>query len=271
MVQINQVLNNNLNSMNNIARYVKTCGKKSILETKPFRGKFEPNKLGYILSDGTINFSSVKTAFEYGKNKCIQALNSSNPYEHGVIISGTRVLEELVGTISSCPFIPMKYKTNITFLHGHPDMYAKGGSTPVSIADFRSLVGNILMNRNVDEIVAFNSKGEYSKLSKKVKKPKNKISLIWNYIKYSRIEKKEQKMLSKSSIAPLLKKRKSLQKRLRTKDGINEMVFNQILEIDKQIASFKVSESDCKIIHEFWKKNASSLGVIYETNFSDLI
>ena len=114
MVQINQVLNNNLNSMNNIARYVKTCGKKSILETKPFRGKFEPNKLGYILSDGTINFSSVKTAFEYGKNKCVQALNSSNPYEHGVIIFGTRVLEELVGTISSCPFIPMKYKTNIT-------------------------------------------------------------------------------------------------------------------------------------------------------------
>ena len=78
-------------------------------------------------------------------------------------------------------------------------------------------------------------------------------------------------MLSKLSIAPLLKKRNSLQKKLRTKDGINEIIYNQILELDKQIASFKVKESDCKIIHEFWKKNASSLGVIYETNFSDLI
>ena len=157
MVQINQVFNNNLNTMNNIARYVKTCGKKSLLETKPFRGDIESSKLGYILSDGTINFSSVRAAFEYGKNKCVQALNSSNPYEHGVIISGTKILEELIGTSASCSILPQKYKTNITFLHGHPDMYAKGGSTPVSIADFRSLVGNILMNRNVDEIVAFNS------------------------------------------------------------------------------------------------------------------
>ena len=270
MAQINQVLNNNLNSMNNIARYVKTCGKKSLLETKPFRGKIESSKLGYILSDGTINFSNVEAAFEYGKNRCVQALNGNNPYEHGVVISGKRVLEEIIGTRSSCSFNPRKYKTKITFLHGHPDMYAKGGTTPVSVADFRALVGNIFMNRNVDEVVAFNSKGEYSKLSKKVKKYKNKLSLIWNYIKYAKIEKKEQKMLSKLSVAPLIEKINSLQKKLRTKDGINEIIYNQLLEIDKQIASFKVSESDCKIIHEFWKKNASSLGVIYETNFSNL-
>jgi hypothetical protein len=150
-------------------------------------------------------------------------------------------------------------------------MYANGGTTPISIADFRALVGNLLMNRNVDEIVAFNSKGEFSKLSKKVKRPKNKISLIWNYIKYSRIEKKEQKMLSKLSIAPLLDKRKKLSSKLRTNDGVNEIIYNQILEIDKLLSSFKATENDCKIIHNFWKKNASSLGVIYETNFSDLI
>lgn len=271
MVKINQVLNRNSNLANRVARYVKECGKKSILETKPFKGQINSNKLGYILPDKSINFSNPEVAFEYGKNKCVQALNSKTPYEHGVVISGRRVLEEIVGTTSSCSFTPQKYKTNITFLHGHPDMFAKGGTTPVSVADFRSLVGNILINRNVNEIIAFNSLGEYSKLSKKVKQPKNKISLIWNYIKYGRIEKKEQKIFSKLSIAPLLKKRKFLQTKLRTKDGINEQILNQIIEIDKQISSFKATEKDCKIIHEFWKENASSLGVNYETDFSYLI
>lgn len=271
MVKINQVLNRNSNLANRVARYVKECGKKSILETKPFKGQINSNKLGYILPDKSINFSNPEVAFEYGKNKCVQALNSKTPYEHGVVISGRRVLEEIVGTTSSCSFTPQKYKTNITFLHGHPDMFAKGGTTPISVADFRALVGNILMNRNVDEIVAFNSKGEFSKLSKKVKRPKNKISLIWNYIKYARIEKKEQKMLSKLSIAPLLDKRRKLSSNLRTKDGVNEIIYNQILEIDKLLSFFKATENDCKIIHNFWKKNASSLGVNYETNFSYLI
>ena len=50
-----------------------------------------------------------------------------------------------------------------------------------------------------------------------------------------------------------------------------KFVLNQIIEIDKQISSFKATEKDCKIIHEFWKENASSLGVNYETDFSYLI
>lgn len=47
-------------------------------------------------------------------------------------------------------------------MHGHPDLYGKGCSAPISIADASTILGW----NNLEEIVAYNTKGEFSKLKK---------------------------------------------------------------------------------------------------------
>ena len=48
-----------------VARYAKACGKRSILETKPLQVKINPKDLGVCFPDGTINFSTQKSAIKY--------------------------------------------------------------------------------------------------------------------------------------------------------------------------------------------------------------
>ena len=248
-----------------VIKYVKHNTKRNILEIKPLKDKINPEKLGAIFPDGTINFATNEAAFEYGKSRCVQALNGPNPYEHGVILSGRRVLDEIIGDESSGLIRPSKYKTNIIFLHGHPDMYAKGCTTPVSTTDFKTLVGNIFFDRNVDELYAFNSLGEYSKISKKVKNPENKFQLFWNYYKYARINAAEARLLKKMSFAPIYEE---YYRKMET--GTIEEKIKLLEEGIAKDKSIKSTEADCRIINEFWKKNAKSFGIDYECNYSSL-
>ena len=56
-----------------VARYVKACGKRSILECKPLQRKINPKDLGVIHSDGTINFTTQEATIKYMRTKCTRA------------------------------------------------------------------------------------------------------------------------------------------------------------------------------------------------------
>ena len=47
-----------------------------------------PQKLGYVLKDGTINFQSESSAFNFARNMVNKALKSKKPFERMVIWNG---------------------------------------------------------------------------------------------------------------------------------------------------------------------------------------
>ena len=133
------------------------------MEIKPANIKVDSKTLGYIRPDGVINFQSTLAAQEYAKNRAISALKGKNPHERLIIVDKNRILDEIEGDSYSGVLIPIKYKTNkLSVVHGHPDLYGKGCLAPISIAD----ASTILRWNNLEEIVAYNTKGEFSMLKK---------------------------------------------------------------------------------------------------------
>lgn len=126
--------------------------------TQP-KGKINPNSLGYVCPDKTINFATDKVANNYAKNVVVQALNSKKPYEKSVVLKGKRILYEMNGTSNRCS-IPNGSEG--IWVHGHPDLFGKGKTVPFSAIDytsFRSMDG-------LEQAIIYNSKGQESKLIK---------------------------------------------------------------------------------------------------------
>ena len=48
----------------------------SLLTYKVPKGKINPKNMGYVLSDGTINFGSEEVAKSYAKNRIMSALKA---------------------------------------------------------------------------------------------------------------------------------------------------------------------------------------------------
>ena len=194
--------------------------------------KINVEKIGCILPDKSITFASPASAFEYAKNKCVKALQGEKPYEHCIIISENRILQEIKGERTTYPTLSeIKSIKNLKFMHGHPDMYDKGYTTPISMKDFATL-----KTYNFDELISFNSLGEYSKIAK--------LNNSNNLYK-DEIPRIKQKWLM-----------------LRLKCGREALLgFKNIV----------ATKRDCKKIHRFWVKNAEKLGISYETNYSNLI
>ena len=102
--------------------------------------KLKPQELGVLLPEGIINFQSAAAAQKCAKNIAIDALHAPEPYERGVVVSGNQILDIIEGNKNGVAYFPIKYKRKISFVHGHPDMYAKGATSPVSLADYKSLL-----------------------------------------------------------------------------------------------------------------------------------
>ena len=142
-----------------VARYVKACGKRSILQTKPLQGKINPKELGARLSDGSISFANQETAIEYGIERCRQALIAPNPFERAVNIKGRRVVAEIQGTADS---VNLHNRAEV-MIHGHPDTYEKGCTTALSTGDYEFFIEHNCIKR----MMAVNSKGEFYQMVKK--------------------------------------------------------------------------------------------------------
>ena len=106
-------------------------------------------------------FSSTKDLFAYGKKRCMDALNSSSPYEHTVLadIKKNVVVTEFIGDSHSCNINGIENlnfdKENTVLMHGHPV------NTPVSPADVQ-----VLIDRNVSQVIAFTKNGQFSLVAK---------------------------------------------------------------------------------------------------------
>ena len=88
-------------SADEVAKYAKTCGKRSILETKPLQVKINPAELGWIRPDGVINFQTISAAENYAKNRCIFALRTSKPFERALLVKDNQVLAEVQGGLTN--------------------------------------------------------------------------------------------------------------------------------------------------------------------------
>lgn len=108
-----------------------------------------------------IQFKSTKDLFEYSKKRCVDALNLEKPYEHALIVDTKKniVISEYVGDSKKCKLEDLNHldldKKNTAIIHGHPD------SAPISTVDIKTM-----LDSGVYQVVAFNSRGEFSIVSR---------------------------------------------------------------------------------------------------------
>ena len=164
----------------------------SLLRWKIPKSKINFDSLGYRHANGKISFATENAAQEYAKNRVVKALNAPKPFERGLVLRKNQVLYECDGDSSSVVLIPRLFEKDCVSIHGHPDVYIEkvdvipktikdsigkifhlnrknsektnGITLPISIQDFRTL----MTNSNENKSIVYNSKGEYSILTKKV-------------------------------------------------------------------------------------------------------
>ena len=156
------------------------------------KGKINLDTLGYVHKTGEISFANSETALNYAKKRVVSALNYENgkkPFERGIIIHDNTILSQADGNSGSVMLKPaQKHRLlDIVTVHGHPDtttsrieefvrkirsIFKKqtkkpinqtdGITNPISFQDYRSL----MLSPNEKEAIVFNSKGQFSKLTK---------------------------------------------------------------------------------------------------------
>ena len=93
----------------------------SLLTYKVPKGKINPKNMGYVLSDGTINFGSEEAAISYAKNRIMSALKAKEPFERGVYVNKNRVWGEFDGDKHSVNMISdINIPEHTMSFHGHP-------------------------------------------------------------------------------------------------------------------------------------------------------
>ena len=156
------------------------------------KSKINFDTLGYVHKTGEISFANSEAALNYAKKRVVSALNYENgkrPFERGFIIHNNVILAQADGSSNSV-FLKLdeKYKDlDVITVHGHPDgtihrieqfvrkMLSKfkkqtqksvnqtdGITNPINFHDYRIF----MMSPNETQSIVFNSKGQYSKLTK---------------------------------------------------------------------------------------------------------
>lgn len=192
--------------------------------------------VGYICPNGNINFQTNEAAVTYAKNSIIAALKCQKPFERALVLSDNTILgvfdenSKSLKITTNIKKIKKHLHNKISVYHGHTDNTETEGVTdPISFYDYRFLKFN-----GVDEVVAFNSKGEFSKL-------KNKRKPIWLNLQRWFIE----EIVCSCS------------------NAYSERVTSKHAETSSQ---------GIQSIHEFWKWAATKTkyGIEYSTDFSHL-
>lgn len=195
------------------------------------------------------------------KTKCLEALQGPNPREVVYVLEQNTgsCFTEAVGDASSCA---VKLKTiqtlnknaSMVLLHGHPDISKEAGSLPVSLQDFLVLNNN----KQLQKIIAYNSKGEQSFLRKKPEyKPLSEEQIKDLKNKYMKAFINESKPEQTDKIKELID--------YSSKNHNSNAVKAEIAE---RLNKLQEEKSAKKIIDRFWSKNADRLNLIYYSDFS---
>ena len=293
MAPINPILNKSISfatkhtsgaiKKNGVARYVKACGKRSVLECKPWRGKIYPEELGVVFSDGQINFQKEESALKYIYARLLEALNRpiSEQFERIIVKKGSSIIGEGDGTSfeASNAFESIKgmlerckkdLPRDIEVFHSHPDMYGIGRTSPLS----RPVGGDIdtFFRAKLKKIVAVNSKGEFNSIEVgKDFTPENfelfqdgcitfEDKKIYGGLlsKYKKISEKIFEYCDSENVNPRVLERLNKKK---------SKIEHQIREVESSTEGY--IEKVSKVLHEYYKQ-ANDYGMIYTTNFSNL-
>lgn len=263
------------------SNYFKAFNKSNILQTKPFKGKLVPNSLGVVFSDGSIKFQSEKSAMKYINNRLQDSLNrpTKDQFERVIAKKGTTIIGEGNGSHNECNeaffdipgmgerFIKEDIPRDLEVYHSHPDVFGKGKTAPLSSPDGGDI--GVFYNLKLKKIVAINSNGEF-----------NSIEVGQNFSdkNYKLFANGMDEYIGKKVLGELFDQMKKLF------DKINEYESKHLdvpeeLNKKKDILMGKVSKIECdiqssgqleKFLHEYYQK-ANEFGMIYSTNFSNLI
>ena len=234
-------------------RYANACGKRCIIETKHIAKIPKPETLGYICPDGKINFSSVESALEYMKAKCVKALLGKNPYEHCVEIKGSSIVYQDKGSATGCWH---SLRPSDIGGHGHPDTYAKGCTTAPSVADYYPFMGKKLQKKEI----IFNSKGEQY-FMEKIPNIKVKNDVVFS--DYREID-----LLAIKHYSGCFPK--SIQKKLNIAiTNKDEKLLNEIVDKYFPKNPKDATKDIVDLTHTFWLKYGEKFGIKINTNFSN--
>lgn len=221
----------------------------SLLTYKVPKGKINPKNMGYVLSDGTINFGSEEAAKSYAKNRIMSALKAKEPFERGVYVNKNRIWGEFDGDRHSVTMHPRNIPKHTMSFHGHPTK-----SQPLSLTDYLTLRNN----PNLDSIHAYDANGEISsfyKTNNKKKIPDTIEMLFWLLDEY--VEKQFDRAIFINPFKKEIKKASKIPNEI-NKDAMFKELYHYA----------QTSPKGQLRIHRFWQNHAKELGVRYETNYT---
>ncbi len=251
--------------------------------------KFNPAELGSITCDGEIVFGTPEMAMNFARNQAVQALKSQSPYEKAVIIKDNIVKGIFSGDRHGVGICGCKPLTRSITVHGHPE------DMPISHADARKLIDSL---GRTEEVIALNSKGEYSSLKNLVFDTfsDEALSTAQNIVakRPSFFQKLRNKLYvshtdtteitgnyctsSTQNINEIAKNRRNMyhdymayilngELGVRYKAAISKRDY----DLGGKIIDYAQSSPEGKRrIHEFWTQNAARYGLEYKTNYSYL-
>ena len=216
-----------------------------------------PQKLGYILKDGTINFQSESSAFNFARNMVDKALKSKEPFERFVLWKGPRVHLIVDGTAKEIKPITVAIPTGASSMHGHiVDM-------PLGIQDYITHIAGYM-----DKSYAFCPSGKYSKITTLPGEDINNISTQKKMIKMqmkdkiiNKIVNFKQRMIYYNSLliggCELIKH----PKKYNSIDDFCESIKRKLIK--------KIASKDKNYHLDMWKMNSGKKsGVIFETTLN---
>ncbi len=224
---------------------------KSLLTTKPI--KINPSGLKYVPLEHDL-LEIPKLNFSKYKSKIISYLKMDSPREYMIIAdreTGKTIFSHL-GNATECggnidyKKLPLNSKTSV-LLHGHPTYYTDGVlTTPLSEPDFRSFV-RLPMN----EVVAYNELGQYSRMRKTDKFQQLKTEDIKSIIDelYKRLE----TLIPKNKLEEC-------------SSGFAFKFFKKFGLIEEQMTT----QEGIKLMDKYWREICPKIGIEYHCNYSGL-
>lgn len=251
-----------LNLAEQVAKYVKVCRKRSVLETKPI-GKINVTELGICLPNGTIHFPHLNmTRYKTAEEAEIQAkkivmkqfeapVGQQKERMTAVVGSDLYIGEEgyqsMFGYACDTPFGARGKRAKL--FHNHPTCTETMGSCPASLDDIGEM-----FNRGAQSITAFNAQGEFSTV----------------------------KLIDKNKILKSFTKeqRERLKQHPENKDYLGSVFLRLVLlnDLSKEINKLETALGRKLTTEEFAlaqhlsnKKILPEIGIEYKTNFSNLL
>lgn len=263
-------------SSDDVARYVKACGKKSIFECKPLQGKINPEELGVIFPDGQINFQNEESALKYIKARLHDALNrpQSEQFERVIVKRGSTIIGEGDGTSRNATVafehtngvverINKDVPRDLEVFHSHPDYFGVGKTTPLSSPDGGDI--ETFFKAKLKKIVAMNSKGEFNSIEVGKDFSSEKFKLFQDEFK-----KFEDDRLFEGLLTEEQKLSEMSSNFFETPGWLSRMQCENTGKILERCDWIENNlEKVSKLYHEYYQK-AKDYGMVYSTNFSNL-